>query len=261
MDEAPGQIAWGEFAALTQAGGQTGDAARGSVRRPVVATAASVLIHVCVLAIAAWLVVPHPPVLPALRTIDVELLPTIPVTTPSPSSIPSPPPVFGTPALPGLPPQPQPPATTTPKPKASPATVPPDPLATLTTAKTLYSAALLLEPASREVRETLPTLDRYERITQLCNIETTEQIRRALPKSNPETVSASAFAETNIKDGVFLAPGAAYRSHRKWYYLSYSCVVRGDLSGVEKFAWRTGAAVPKDLWESHDLIGVDEDDE
>lgn len=128
-------------------------------------------------------------------------------------------------------------------------------------ASRLYSTGLLREPASLEVRNTLPTLAPYERITQLCNIEGTEQIRRALKGANPETISASAFAETNLVDGVLKAPGAAYRSHAKWFFMAFECKVRSDLTGVADFSFKLGPPIPKDQWEAHDLIGIDEDDE
>lgn len=125
----------------------------------------------------------------------------------------------------------------------------------------LFSTSVLDEPASREVRATLPTLAPYERITQICNIEATEQIRRADKTSNPETVAASAFGETTLVGGVLTALGAAYRSHAKWYAMRFACTVRNDLAGVADFSFELGAPIPKDQWESHDLIAVDEDDE
>ena len=131
----------------------------------------------------------------------------------------------------------------------------------MTQATALFSTGLLKEVASTEVRKTLPTLDPYERMTQLCNIEATEQIRRALKGSNPETVAASAFAQTALKDGTLWAPGAAYRSHHTWFYMRYACAVRPDLAGVASFRFALGAPIPKDQWDSHDLIAVDADDE
>lgn len=226
------------------------------------AGAGSLLIHLCLLLAAAWLIVPRPAIAPTPPSIDVQIILEKSLPTPSPAIAPAPQ-ALAVPENSTAPSAPAPPrstpATKLPIPQGVPK--PEEPTETMTSAKNLYSTALLKEPASREVRETLPTLDRYERITQLCNIEATEQIRRALPKSNPETVSASAFSETNIKDGVFVAPGAAFRSHRNWYELSYRCVVRSDLSGVVQFAWHIGAPIPRDLWDSHDLIAVDADDE
>ena len=98
-------------------------------------------------------------------------------------------------------------------------------------------------------------------MTQLCNIEATEQIKRALPASNPETVAASAFGETVLQDGLLTANGAAYRSHRKWFFLKYICSVRPDYQEVASFRFALGTPVPQDQWDSHDLIAIDEDDE
>ena len=106
------------------------------------------------------------------------------------------------------------------------------------------------------MRETLPKLAPYERMTQLCNIEATEQIRHVLPKSNPETVAASAFAETTLQNGTLVAPGAAYRSNRKWYALRFECIVKPDLTGVADFRFATGALIPEKEWDSHNLLAA-----
>ncbi|MBN9305986.1 MAG: hypothetical protein BGO82_00855 [Devosia sp. 67-54] len=139
--------------------------------------------------------------------------------------------------------------------------VPPPAVPSMTHATRLFATALLKEPASTEVRLTLSTLDRYERITQLCNIESTEQIRRSINGSNPDTVSAAAFAETSLANLTMTVNGGAYRSGRNWYALSFVCTVLPDLSGVADYSFKTGAAIPKDLWEEHNLNAQDDDDE
>lgn len=226
----------------------------------------SAAVHAILLALLLVLWSARPILTPPVKSIDVQVLTpseydaaTSPKATPpaQPFIVQNPIPTRPV-AIPTVP-------TTPPVSRATEAPAPLVPSAApepgMTHASRLYSVGLLREPASLEVRNTLPTLAPYERITQLCNIEGTEQIRRALKGSNPETISASAFAETDLVDGVLKAPGAAYRSHAKWFYLAFDCKVRSDLTGVADFSFKLGPPIPKDQWEAHDLIGIDEDDE
>lgn len=206
-----------------------------------------------VLLLVFWVV--HPVTLQPLRSVDVQVLSEDDyrrVTT-----LPSEPAPFAPAATPQT-------AIAAPvvPPKQTPAPVaPPAAPAGMTHATTLFATAMLKEPASRDVRATLPTLDRYERITQLCNMESTEQIRRALKGSNPDVVSAAAFGETTLSGLTLSATGASYRSKSKWYALRFECTVLPDLSGVADYRFSTGAAIPKDQWEEHNLNAADEDDE
>lgn len=57
----------------------------------------------------------------------------------------------------------------------------------------LLAGNILRDPANRQVRQTLPQLDPYERITQLCNIEALEQLRLAKPGSVPDALVPTAL--------------------------------------------------------------------
>lgn len=125
----------------------------------------------------------------------------------------------------------------------------------------LLAGGMLRDPANRQVRETLPRLDLYERITQLCNIEALEQLRLAKPGSVPDALVPTAFEETSILDGVMKAPKGAYRSDRQWFEVSFECSVGTDLETVTAFRFKTGPAIPKEGWEEHNLIAEDFDDD
>ena len=125
----------------------------------------------------------------------------------------------------------------------------------------LRAGELLKEPKSAEVRATLPTLAPYERVTQLCNIEAVEQLRMAVGSTSPDSVSASAFAETELNDGRLIASGAAYRSGRMWYGLRFVCTVRPDLEAVTAFELQMGDPIPEAEWDAHGLVAEDEDED
>jgi hypothetical protein len=124
----------------------------------------------------------------------------------------------------------------------------------------LFTAAILKDPANREVRETLPTLERTERLTQLCNIEALEQIRLANPATVPDSMEAAAFAETKVTGLTVIAPGAAYRSRQKWYEAKFSCSVAADYLQVTEFSFSLGDPIPESEWDSHNLVAKDEDE-
>jgi hypothetical protein len=218
----------------------------------------SFALHAALIVALAYFMIVRPVSPPPVRSVDVQIISERAFEA---SATPAPP-VLATqsPQIANLAPAPSTPRVVPAEPSKP--SAPSSPLHDqLTTATTLFSSSLLKEVASNEVRRTLPTLAPYERMTQLCNIEATEQIKRALPASNPEAVSASAFGETALKAGILTADGAAFRSHRKWFFMRYACAVRSDFTGVVSFRFALGAPIPKDQWDSHDLIAIDEDDE
>jgi hypothetical protein len=131
----------------------------------------------------------------------------------------------------------------------------------MTEATQLLAGDVLRDPANRQVRETLPRLDPYERTTQLCNIEALEQLRLAKPGLVPDALVPTAFEETSILDGLMKAPKGAYRLDRQWFEVSFECSVGADLESVTAFRFKTGRAIPKDEWEEHSLIAEDFDDD
>lgn len=116
---------------------------------------------------------------------------------------------------------------------------------------------ILDDPENKQVRDTLTLLDQSERITQLCNIEALEQLRLLHPDQQPDSLDPSAMAETTIRDLTLEAPGGAYRLDRKWYEVRLTCTVAADYLSVSAFAFAPGPPIPRDQWESHNLIDED----
>lgn len=206
----------------------------------------SVGVHGLLLVALAYLAVGHPLVIPPARSIEVEII------TPEQyrDAIELPPASSVAPQLA--------------VPKGSdepPVLVPPaSPSDGLAVATEFYSNRLLADPANRAVRETLPTLDRYERIIQLCNIEGLEQLRRARPGGLPDSLSPSALATTSLSGNTLNAPAAAFRVARKWYAVRFVCTVTPEFDGVTDFRFAVGEAIPESDWDAHDLIAADADE-
>jgi hypothetical protein len=124
-------------------------------------------------------------------------------------------------------------------------------------ATTLYTADLLKTAAMAQVRRSLPTLDRSERVVQLCNIEALEQIRRAAPDYEPDTLVGYAMSDPMMAGLTLTALGGAFRSRRQWYEIAFECTAGPNLDGVTAFSFKLGAAIPETEWEAHNLNAED----
>lgn len=157
---------------------------------------------------------------------------------------------------------PAPPAAATPGAAPSPTPVAPSANSNTGTirATDFYAGSLLAEPASEALRAGMKTLDGSERLVQLCSIEAIEQIRRARPEFDPDTVVAYAMADMAMRDGALIADGAAFRSRREWYEVHFSCAAASDFSAVERFEFSVGEFIPHDQWEAHYLTAAESDE-
>jgi hypothetical protein len=123
-----------------------------------------------------------------------------------------------------------------------------------------YSASMLKEPGMERIRRTLGTMADSERIVQLCNIEGLEQIRRAEPKYDPDTLVGYAMADMVTNGMKLSAVGGAFRSRRKWYGIAFNCTVAAGYDGVTAFEFKLGDPIPHDEWEDHNLNAEDSDE-
>lgn len=123
-----------------------------------------------------------------------------------------------------------------------------------------YAGSLLAEPESANLRAAMETLDGSERLVQLCSIEAIEQIRRARPEFDPDTVVAYAMADMATRDGALVADGGAFRSRREWYEVKFICLAAADYSSVERFEFSVGNFIPHDQWEEHYLTAAESDE-
>lgn len=121
----------------------------------------------------------------------------------------------------------------------------------------LYAARLLDTPEMANVRRNLRTLADSERVIQLCNIEALEQIRRAAPQYDPDTLVSYAMADPIQAGLVLTAMGGAFRSRRQWYNVSFECEAAPSLDGVASFMFKLGALIPQSEWDAHKLNAED----
>jgi hypothetical protein len=152
-----------------------------------------------------------------------------------------------------------------PAPAASAAAVPPSaapaPSGEVThRATTFYAKGILDQPGMARLRKSFGTLASSEKLVQLCNIEGLEQIRRAAPQYAPDTLVPYAMSGMDATALGLTAAGAAFRSRRKWYGVSFQCDVAADYSAVTAFSFTLGAPIPEDQWDEHFLNAEDADE-
>ncbi len=123
----------------------------------------------------------------------------------------------------------------------------------LTHVKPSFAASFLHDPAGQRLAKKFSTLADSEKITQLCNMEGTEQIRHAMPSLNPDMIVPYAFGDADVQGLTEVADSAAVHSGSAWYALRLHCTASSDLSGVTDFAFSVGAVIPKADWTNHNL--------
>jgi hypothetical protein len=64
---------------------------------------------------------------------------------------------------------------------------------------------------------------------------------------------ADAVVDTSVSGDTVQAPGAAFRSRRKWYALSYTCKASSETLKVESFTYKIGEEIPESKWASYGL--------
>ncbi len=120
----------------------------------------------------------------------------------------------------------------------------------------MLSQLVLAHPLSRDTLAMLPRLAPEERVEQLCGLEAMGQIHAWQQAYEPDRVSAYATAGTRLSGRELRAEGAAFRSRRRWYGLSFNCTLSPDLKRVTAFAFHVGEPIAPSRWEALGLPAV-----
>jgi len=99
----------------------------------------------------------------------------------------------------------------------------------------------------------LEKLDPQTRLEQRCDIEAMIRLKHET-KWTPDKVLAYAYGDPKLSKHRIQADGAAFRSHGKWYHLSYDCNTAADHLTIRSFNYRIGSLIPKSHWEAHYLV-------
>lgn len=119
-------------------------------------------------------------------------------------------------------------------------------------AETIRSGEVLSHPHSRKMAAALASMEEETRWEQLCGIEAMAQIA-SIGSFQPDRVVAYAMADVTVGKGEILAEGAAFQSKERWYRLKFLCRLSPNRQAVETFDFSIGDAIPRRLWETHNL--------
>jgi hypothetical protein len=218
-------------------------------RRIAAGTVASVALHATLLVLLVWLSPLRQLVVPPPRPVSVEIvtqaqLAELEAPTPAPTQLTAPTATVEA-------------APTAPSQGAATATAPSSTILGVHIATDFYAGSILSEPSMKKLRATLETFAPGERLVQLCNIEGLEQIRRGAPTYDPDTLVSYAMSDPLTAGLTLSAPGAAFRSRRRWYGVAFKCTAAYDLERVTAFEFKLGDPVPQYEWEAHNLNAED----
>jgi hypothetical protein len=104
-----------------------------------------------------------------------------------------------------------------------------------------------------QIERSLRLLDPATRLEQVCNYEAMQRIRRDPNRYRPDRVVADAVSQAEIKDTLITASGGAFRSRRKWYRFSFTCLTSPDRMKVLSFKYQLGPPIPEDKWSAYGL--------
>jgi hypothetical protein len=100
----------------------------------------------------------------------------------------------------------------------------------------------------------LKMLEPGVRLEQLCDYTAMANIKKDLRGYRPDRAIANARAEPQVKGDTIDAKGAAFRSRRKWYALSYSCTGDAEHMKVLAFRYKIGDEIPESKWAAYNLF-------
>jgi hypothetical protein len=139
---------------------------------------------------------------------------------------------------------------------ASPDRMPPE-TPNIVQAPAMLSDKVLNDPRSRSMRQALARFDDETRMEQLCDIEAMAQIAARIPPSKepflPDRLVAYAMADTRRDGDTIRADGAAFRSLKRWYRLTFTCRLAPRGQEIAALEFTTGAPIPRRLWERYNL--------
>jgi len=102
--------------------------------------------------------------------------------------------------------------------------------------------------AENRFERSLQRLSPGERLVQVCDYTAMQRIRKDHHEYSPDRAVADARSRVFIDKNTVEAKGGAFRSHHKWYALSYTCTGSPDGMKVLSFSYKIGLEIPESKW-------------
>jgi len=107
--------------------------------------------------------------------------------------------------------------------------------------------------AESRFQQSLRRLTATERLVQICDYAAMQRVHKDHREYRPDRAVADAMTQTHIEKNTITAQGAAFRSHGKWYAISYSCTATPDNMQVRSFKYKIGGEIPQSKWAGYGL--------
>lgn len=107
--------------------------------------------------------------------------------------------------------------------------------------------------ASESIKKQFLRLDPATRVEQACGWAVQQRINREEGDEHVDRIVSYSFSNASINGQHIFAPGAAIRSHGKWYKLSFDCRTDQTLVNVSELNFKLGAEIPRSAWSEHFL--------
>jgi hypothetical protein len=107
--------------------------------------------------------------------------------------------------------------------------------------------------ADGRFERSLKMLAPAERLEQLCDYTAMTRVREQNKDYRPDRAVANAMAEPVAVGDTLEVTGGAFRSHKKWYTLSYRCTATPDHLTIVAFRFNVGEEIPEAKWASFGL--------
>jgi hypothetical protein len=113
--------------------------------------------------------------------------------------------------------------------------------------------AVTAAAADGRFERSLKMLASAERLEQLCDYTAMTRVREQNKDYRPDRAVANAMAEPIATGDTLEVSGGAFRSHKKWYALSYRCTATPDHLTIVAFRFTVGEEIPEAKWASFGL--------
>jgi len=113
-------------------------------------------------------------------------------------------------------------------------------------------AAAQADAGQTRFERSLRNLAPSARLEQICDYTAMMRIREA-SKFRPDRAVGYAISRAKVSDNTIVAEGAAFRSRKKWYRLSYTCKTTSDRMKVLSFDYKIGPEIPEEKWSAYGL--------
>lgn len=106
-----------------------------------------------------------------------------------------------------------------------------------------------LASAAGSIEHMLAKLGPEERSHQACILRGLDAVRADARLRAADRMKASIFSPAVLQGALLTAKGGAVRDGARWYALSFSCQLTGDLMKATSFSFTVGNEVPKASWD------------